>query len=301
MAHQPFAPPARQPGALAEAAGALDAGHRSESRGGLERFSLGRARQIQVGNDHDDLAHGRYRTAGEVHPRTGHARQPDPRLLADELRIGEQRIERSCIVTAAQLITDWEPAAFAELMPAHLEAIFALGPELVLLGTGPTQRFATAAVRAAFGGAARRTRSDAARRGMPHVQRAGSGGAAGSRGAVPALVPQGAKMIGRRHKGRVNQPNNHSKLTDSNNCTVFFLLRTLLLLLRLPSSLCLLRSPSNSVVVRRQWTHVKQVAEARATHLRHRDFFCFRTRPQGPALSAQGAVLWAIARAGAGN
>jgi hypothetical protein len=29
-------------------------------------------------------------------------------------------------------------------------------------------------------------------------------------------------MIGRRHRGRLNQPNNHSKLTDSNNCTVFF-------------------------------------------------------------------------------
>ena len=49
-----------------------------------------------------------------------------------------------------------------------------------------------------------------------------------------------ARMIGRRHKGRVNQPNNHSKLTDSNNCTVLFLVSNLLLLLRRPSSLCLL-------------------------------------------------------------
>ena len=47
-------------------------------------------------------------------------------------------------------------------------------------------------------------------------------------------------MIGRRHKGRVNQPNNHSKLTDSNNCTVLVLVSNLLLLLRRPSSLCLL-------------------------------------------------------------
>jgi len=69
---------------------------------------------------------------------------------ATELRIGSQRINRSCLVTAERLIADWEPGSFAELVPAHLAAIFALAPELVLLGTGPTQRFATAALRAAF-------------------------------------------------------------------------------------------------------------------------------------------------------
>jgi uncharacterized protein len=67
-----------------------------------------------------------------------------------ELRIGEQRVQRSCLVTAARLITDWPPASFDELAPVHLDAIFALGPELVLLGTGPVQRFASAAVRDEF-------------------------------------------------------------------------------------------------------------------------------------------------------
>jgi uncharacterized protein len=67
-----------------------------------------------------------------------------------ELCIGEQRVRRSCLVTAEQLITDWPPATFAELAPAHLEAIFALAPELVLLGTGPTQRFASREVRSEF-------------------------------------------------------------------------------------------------------------------------------------------------------
>jgi len=67
-----------------------------------------------------------------------------------ELHIGAQRIARSCLVTADRLITDWEPASFAELVPAHLAAIFALAPEVVLLGTGPTQRFAPATVRAVF-------------------------------------------------------------------------------------------------------------------------------------------------------
>ena len=69
---------------------------------------------------------------------------------ATELRIGEQRVQRSCLVTAERLITEWPPATFDELAPAHLEAIFALAPELVLLGTGPTQRFAAPEVRSEF-------------------------------------------------------------------------------------------------------------------------------------------------------
>jgi uncharacterized protein len=59
-------------------------------------------------------------------------------------------VQRSCLVTAERLVTDWPPDSFAELMPAHLEAIFALAPELVLLGTGTTQRFATPEVRGEF-------------------------------------------------------------------------------------------------------------------------------------------------------
>ena len=66
------------------------------------------------------------------------------------MRIGEQRVQRSCLVTAERLITDWPPATFDELAPAHLEAIFALAPELVLLGTGATQRFAPPGVRGEF-------------------------------------------------------------------------------------------------------------------------------------------------------
>ena len=69
---------------------------------------------------------------------------------ATELRIAEQCIARSCIVTAERLITEWEPGTFAALTSAHLETIFALAPEVVLIGTGPTQRFASAAVRGAF-------------------------------------------------------------------------------------------------------------------------------------------------------
>ena len=67
-----------------------------------------------------------------------------------EIRIGEQRVTRSCIVSAERLVTDWEPASFAELAVDHLEAILALDPEVVLLGSGVRQRFAPPAVRAEF-------------------------------------------------------------------------------------------------------------------------------------------------------
>ena len=69
---------------------------------------------------------------------------------AQEIRIGEQRLQASCIVSADNLITEWPPRTFAELAPEHLEAILALKPELVLLGTGATQRFPPAPLRSEF-------------------------------------------------------------------------------------------------------------------------------------------------------
>jgi uncharacterized protein len=67
-----------------------------------------------------------------------------------ELRIGEEHVRSSCIVSAERLITDWPPAQFDALRPEHLEAILALEPEVVLLGTGERQRFPPADIRAAF-------------------------------------------------------------------------------------------------------------------------------------------------------
>jgi len=69
---------------------------------------------------------------------------------AQEIRIGEQRLQTSCIVSADHLVTEWAPKTFGELAPEHLESILALKPELVLLGTGATQRFPPAAIRSAF-------------------------------------------------------------------------------------------------------------------------------------------------------
>jgi uncharacterized protein len=67
-----------------------------------------------------------------------------------EVRVGEQSLRASCIVTADTVISEWEPASYAELTPSHLEAVLALKPELVLLGTGAMQRFPSSQIRAAF-------------------------------------------------------------------------------------------------------------------------------------------------------
>jgi uncharacterized protein len=55
-----------------------------------------------------------------------------------------------CIVTAAQLILDWQARDVATLKPVDLEALFALKPDVVLLGTGAKQVFPPSAIRQAF-------------------------------------------------------------------------------------------------------------------------------------------------------
>ena len=82
----------------------------------------------------------------EANSRVNLIRSYSPR----EIRIGELHLHASCIVTADALVSDWTPASFAELRPEHLEAILALQPELVLLGTGSTQRFPSAEIREAL-------------------------------------------------------------------------------------------------------------------------------------------------------
>ncbi|HEY7888272.1 MAG TPA: Mth938-like domain-containing protein [Steroidobacteraceae bacterium] len=67
-----------------------------------------------------------------------------------ELRIGEEHVRSSCIVSADRLITDWPPARLEALRPEHLQAVFALSPEVVLLGTGERQCFPPADIRAVF-------------------------------------------------------------------------------------------------------------------------------------------------------
>jgi uncharacterized protein len=67
-----------------------------------------------------------------------------------EVRIGELVHHAPCIVTAQQLVLDWPVGDVAALVVADLDAIFALKPEVVLLGTGARQTFPERAIRQAF-------------------------------------------------------------------------------------------------------------------------------------------------------
>ena len=57
------------------------------------------------------------------------------------LLIGEREFCRSVIVTAGSLIEDWRPQHIGELTAADLEPALALGPQVLLLGSGARQVF----------------------------------------------------------------------------------------------------------------------------------------------------------------
>jgi uncharacterized protein len=69
---------------------------------------------------------------------------------ADEIVVGAQHLQRPCVVSAKALITDWVPGGPDSLGLQDLEVIWALAPQVVLLGTGARQRFAAAAIRREF-------------------------------------------------------------------------------------------------------------------------------------------------------
>jgi len=54
--------------------------------------------------------------------------------------INRERHERSLVVSADRLLFDW-PLRWEEITAAHFEFLLGLGPEVVLIGTGPTQKF----------------------------------------------------------------------------------------------------------------------------------------------------------------
>jgi uncharacterized protein len=58
-----------------------------------------------------------------------------------ELRVNEDTFCTSVIVGASAIRTESDIASVTDLREVHAEHILALDPELVLLGTGPTQIF----------------------------------------------------------------------------------------------------------------------------------------------------------------
>ncbi len=63
-----------------------------------------------------------------------------------EIRVGEQTLRQSCLLRADKIIAQWRPQRIDELTTDDLESIFALEPEIVVLGTGSRQRFPASAL-----------------------------------------------------------------------------------------------------------------------------------------------------------
>lgn len=58
-----------------------------------------------------------------------------------EIRVGDAVLKRSFLVSATQLVADWRPRSIEELDLTDLDPIFALDPEIVVLGVGERQKF----------------------------------------------------------------------------------------------------------------------------------------------------------------
>ena len=55
--------------------------------------------------------------------------------------VNNQRLEHAVVVTPDTLHEDWHASTFDALDAAHLRYVLALKPEILVLGTGATQRF----------------------------------------------------------------------------------------------------------------------------------------------------------------
>ncbi len=64
-------------------------------------------------------------------------------------KVNEQILDQSLVLMPDKLIEDWPVTSAAALEPRHIDAVLELSPELVLLGTGRTQKFPQASVMAA--------------------------------------------------------------------------------------------------------------------------------------------------------
>ena len=63
--------------------------------------------------------------------------------------VNERALDRSFIITPNALVEDWSVRDVQHMLPADLDSLLALAPELVVLGTGAIQVFPPAEVMAA--------------------------------------------------------------------------------------------------------------------------------------------------------
>jgi uncharacterized protein len=60
---------------------------------------------------------------------------------ADHVMVNGERHDRSIVVLAEEVRSDWVIASFDELSETHFTYLLALKPDVLLLGTGAQQRF----------------------------------------------------------------------------------------------------------------------------------------------------------------
>ena len=65
---------------------------------------------------------------------------------AQTLWVGRQRYDHSLLVPWQGQVLRWAPRRSEDLSAADFEAVLALGPELVIFGSGPRQKFVPAAL-----------------------------------------------------------------------------------------------------------------------------------------------------------
>lgn len=63
------------------------------------------------------------------------------RYGAGYIVVNDEEFKTSLILGPTELDTDWPPQTFADLTAEHWDALLARQPDLVLLGTGKSQRF----------------------------------------------------------------------------------------------------------------------------------------------------------------
>jgi uncharacterized protein len=59
----------------------------------------------------------------------------------------ERTLHQPCIIARDTVISDWPAASLATLQPEHLDAVFTLGPQIVIAGTSARERLAPPAIR----------------------------------------------------------------------------------------------------------------------------------------------------------
>jgi uncharacterized protein len=69
---------------------------------------------------------------------------------AGEVCFADRVLRTNCLIAPEQIVADWSARSVDTLNTGDLQSIFALQPELVILGTGMRQQFPAAAIRAAF-------------------------------------------------------------------------------------------------------------------------------------------------------